>query len=61
MEKVRESLKVKKERAILVAAILRRQETDGLSELTALISSYCVNFMDANFHVFSGSQSQVDN
>ena len=40
MEKFRQTLKVKKERAILVAAILRRSDVAGdLSELTALAES----------------------
>ena len=40
MEKLRQTLKVKKERAILVAALLRRQSnTDDLAELTALAES----------------------
>ena len=37
MEKMRESLMVKKERAILIGAILQgRDELDGLTELAAL-------------------------
>jgi GTPase len=40
LEKFRQTLKVRKERAILVAAILRRRdEADDLSELTALAES----------------------
>ncbi len=40
MEKFRQTLKVKKERAILVAAVLRGTDSgDGLSELTALAES----------------------
>ncbi len=40
MEKMRETLKVRKERAILVAAVLhRRNEHDDLKELTALAES----------------------
>ncbi|MBL7152250.1 MAG: GTPase HflX, partial [Phycisphaerae bacterium] len=41
MEKLRQTLRVRKERAILVAAVLRRRsaETDDLAELTALARS----------------------
>ncbi|MBN2137721.1 MAG: GTPase HflX [Sedimentisphaerales bacterium] len=40
MEKLRQTLKVKKERAILVAAVLRKSaESDDLAELTALATS----------------------
>ncbi len=40
MEKFRESLKVKKERAVLVGAIVRRESvSDDLSELNALVQS----------------------
>ena len=40
MEKLRQTLKVKKERAILVAAILRgRDKGDNLAELTSLVES----------------------
>lgn len=40
MDKLRETLRVRKERAILVAAILgRRDESDDLAELTALAES----------------------
>ena len=40
MEKFRQTLKVKKERAVLVAAVLRNPDgANGLSELTALAES----------------------
>ena len=40
MEKFRQTLKVKKERAILVAAVLRGTDSgDDLAELTALAES----------------------
>ena len=39
MEKFRQTLKVKKERAILVAALLRNDNGDDLAELTALAES----------------------
>ncbi len=39
MERIRESLQVRKERAILVAALLRGRESDNLQELSSLVES----------------------
>ena len=39
MEKLRQTLRVRKERAVLVAAVLRAGSGDGLAELTALAES----------------------